>query len=336
MGQRQIISSVACGLGLAVLLLSTRHARGLDSSPHTVTFVAADKDVSLEVLDWGGPPGARALVFLSGLGDTAHVFDKFAPRLSDSYHVLGITRRGFGKSIAPAVVGPVAYSADRLGDDVIAVIDHLRLQRPILVGHSIAGEELSSIGSRHPEKIAGLVYLDAGYGYAFYDASRGDLYLDLFETRRKLESMQPGKGPNDTRPVIRDLLETTLPKLEKDLKAGDMFLGSLPAKMLSGSSTRMPAVSQAVVAGEQKFTGIKSPALAIFAIPHDMGFGRDSAAQARFDKEDEASSGPQAKAFASGVPQAKVVLLPHANHYVFRSNEADVLREIRAFVKSLS
>lgn len=70
MGQR---SSVACGLGLVVLLLSTREAKGLDSSPHAITFVAADKDIRLEALDWGGPPGARALVFLSGPGDTAHV-----------------------------------------------------------------------------------------------------------------------------------------------------------------------------------------------------------------------------------------------------------------------
>ena len=174
-----------------------------------------------------------------------------------------------------------------------------------------------------------------GYGYAFYNASRGDLYIDLFETRKKLELMQPGKGPNDTRPVIRDLLDAMLPKLEKDLKAEDVFLGSLPGKMFSGSSTRMPAASQAVIAGEQKFTGIKSPALAIFAIPHEMGFGRDSAAQARFDIEDEASSGAQAKAFGSGVPQARVVLIPHASRYIFRSNEADVLRQIRAFAKSV-
>jgi pimeloyl-ACP methyl ester carboxylesterase len=156
----------------------------------------------LEVLDWGGPRNVRALVFLSRLGDTAHVFDKFAPSFTHSYHVLGVTRCGFGKFSAPPVVNPATYSADRLGDDVIAVIDHLRLQRPILVGHSIAGEELRSIGSRNPEKVAGLVYLDAGYGYAFYGASRGDLYVDLFETRKKLELMQPGKGPNDTRPVI--------------------------------------------------------------------------------------------------------------------------------------
>ena len=39
---------------------------------------------------------------------------------------------------------------------------------------AIAGEELSSVGSRHPKRVAGLIYLDAGYGYAFYDSARGD------------------------------------------------------------------------------------------------------------------------------------------------------------------
>jgi pimeloyl-ACP methyl ester carboxylesterase len=42
---------------------------------------------------------------------------------------------------------------------VLAVIAALKLDRPIVAGHSIAGEELSSIGSRHSEKIAGLIYL---------------------------------------------------------------------------------------------------------------------------------------------------------------------------------
>jgi hypothetical protein len=38
----------------------------------------------------------------------------------------------------------------------------------------------------------------------------------------------------------------------------------------------------------------------------------------------------QAKAFERGVPSARVVRLTHANHYVFKSNEAGVLREMRA------
>lgn len=40
----------------------------------------------------------------------------------------------------------------------------------------------------------------------------------------------------------------------------------------------------------------------------------------------------QARAFENGVAGARVVRLANANHWVFQSNEADVLREIRGFV----
>ena len=48
-----------------------------DPSPHRASMVKVQGDVALEVLDWGGegPP----LVLLAGLGNTAHVFDEFAP-----------------------------------------------------------------------------------------------------------------------------------------------------------------------------------------------------------------------------------------------------------------
>jgi pimeloyl-ACP methyl ester carboxylesterase len=126
-----------------------------------VQFVAVDHDVRLEVLDWGGT--GRPLIFLAGLGNDAHVFDKFAPKFTANYHVYGITRRGFGASSKPAPANG-NYSADRLGDDVLAVMEVLKLDQPVLAGHSLAGEELSSIGSRHPERVAGLIYLEAGYG----------------------------------------------------------------------------------------------------------------------------------------------------------------------------
>jgi pimeloyl-ACP methyl ester carboxylesterase len=43
----------------------------------------------------------------------------------------------------------------------------------------------------------------------------------------------------------------------------------------------------------------------------------------------------QAKAFAKGVPTARVVTLPGAHHYVYLSSEVDVLREMRAFLTGL-
>lgn len=138
--------------------MAAKTAWSFDSSPHKVRFVTVEQGVKLEVLDWGGtgPP----VVFLAGGGDTAHVFDGFAPQFTTHHHVYGITRRGPGNSSHPP---PTVenYTADRLGEDVLAVIDALKLGKPVLVGHSIAGEELSSVCSRNPERVAGLIYLDA-------------------------------------------------------------------------------------------------------------------------------------------------------------------------------
>jgi non-heme chloroperoxidase len=69
-----------------------------------VRFVAVDEGVKLEVLDWGG--SGRPIVLLAGLGNTAHVFDRFADQLSGSYHIYGITRRGFGASSQPGSGSP--------------------------------------------------------------------------------------------------------------------------------------------------------------------------------------------------------------------------------------
>ena len=76
------------------------------------------------------------------------------------------------------------------------------------------------------------------------------------------------------------------------------------------------------------------------AIKRDLMSGpenraRYDAARAAADAKDEATTGVQAKAFESGVLSARVVRLPHANHYVFLSNEADVLREMNGFLANL-
>jgi non-heme chloroperoxidase len=296
-----------------------------DNSPHAKQFVAVDKNVKLEVLDWGG--SGRPLVLLTGLGNTAHIFDEFAPKLARDYHVYGITRRGYGASTAP----DSGYSADRLGDDVLAVIDALKLNRPVLAGHSIAGEELSSVGSRHPEKVAGLIYLDAGYPYAYYDRSRGDLLIDALELQRKLGQLLPG-GSQDPKGLVRELLES-LPQMEKDLKERQKELESGS----SAASGFMPAAPRAILAGQQKYTEIRAPALAIYAFPNDVPTRTldSSKASAAAEGKGPSLTERQAKAFETGVPTARVVRLAHANHYVFRSNEEDVLREMKAFIASL-
>ena len=132
----------------------------------------------------------------------------------------GITRRGYGTSSAPAPEKE-NYSANRLGDDVLAVFAALKLNRPVLVGHSIAGEELSSIGSRHPERVAGLIYLDAGYDYAYVPAGGNSLTFDLADLQKKLEqfSRRISRRAEQRQTRFRQLLQDTLPGFEKDLQA---------------------------------------------------------------------------------------------------------------------
>src|ERR1700735_1012705 len=197
------------------------------AAAHTVQFITVDNDVKLEVLDWGG--SGRPLVLLTGLGGGAHVYDKFAPKLIASYHVYGITRRGFGASSAPAT----GYTADRLGDDVLAVLDALKLNRPVLVGHSLGGEEMSSVGSRHPERVAGLIYLDC-YGYAYYDRLHGYLFVDAAELQKKLSLLQSGTGQQDPKLFVQGLLETSLPAFERDVRELQKDFQAQPAAMVAG------------------------------------------------------------------------------------------------------
>jgi non-heme chloroperoxidase len=79
-----------------ILLATLTLAQDTENPPPRIQFVEVQPGVRLEVVDWGGK--GRPVVLLAGLGDTAHVFDKFAPKLADAWHVYGITRRGFGAS----------------------------------------------------------------------------------------------------------------------------------------------------------------------------------------------------------------------------------------------
>ena len=302
---------------------------------HTTQFVTVDHDVKLEVLDWGG--SGRPIVLLAGLGDTAHVFSGFAAALTERYHVYGITRRGFGASSAPSS----GYSADRLGDDVLAVMEALKLTKPVLVGHSIGGEELSSVGSRYPDKVAGLVYLEAAYSYAYYDPARGDFNLDLFELADKIERLKPGSGLRDPRPLMQELV-SALGGFQRVLEEQLRDLDALAATGAGAQSSTAPGESQlpgvaaarAITAGERKYSRIPVPVLAIYALPHDMGAGNPRAAVA--EARDIASiTGPQARAFEIAIPSARVVRLAHASHYIFQSNQSDVIREMTAFIGAL-
>src|SRR5215216_5929825 len=114
-----------------------------DSSDHRMHMISVAPGVLLEVLDWGGagPP----VILLASFGNTAHVFDDFAPLLTRSHRVIGITRRGIGRSGAPQQ----GYTTERLAQDVVAVAETMNLARAVVIGHGSAGYELRWLGTHH-------------------------------------------------------------------------------------------------------------------------------------------------------------------------------------------
>jgi pimeloyl-ACP methyl ester carboxylesterase len=293
-----------------------------------------EKSVRLEVLDWGG--SGRLLVLLTGLGDNAHVFDDFAPKLTPDYHVMAITRRGYGASTITAS----GYDANRLGDDVLAVLDSLNLKGSVLVGHSIAGEELSSVGSRHPDRVAGLVYLDAAYSYAF-DNGKGTTMAELIELERTIPAPPP---PSESDLTNFSRLEDWFARVRGFRIPEAAMRQGRPPKIDGRPGERRPpaGIGEAVLDGTAKFSKIDVPVLALCAMPQvtrryllDSPTPDVRVATRAYDTLFNVAKEKQLKSFEEGIPHARVVRIANADHYIFITNEAEVLREMRAFLSKL-
>ncbi len=114
-------------------------------------------NVKLHYLDWGGK--GEALLFLTCLGGTAEDFETIAIPFTDKFHMLGLTRRGQGKSDKPES----GYDTSTLVEDIRAFLDKMKIGRVTLIGYSLAGNEMTEFAALYPRHVKKLVYLDAAY-----------------------------------------------------------------------------------------------------------------------------------------------------------------------------
>ena len=325
----------ACLLALLlpVPLLAQRQVAWVDPSPHTARLVQVERDTRIEVLDWGG--SGRTLVLLAQLGQTAHIYDAWAPRLARSYRVLGLTRRGHGESDMPP---DASMATERLGTDIVAVMDALKLQNPVLVGHGFAGEEMSWVGSRHPSRLAGLIYVDAAY-------DRTDIAAEAAIARRI-----PATG--QMRPD--DMASAT--SLARWMSAGLGF--SIPESEVRqiarfGPDGRVvgerliPATRQRALAGmvPVDYASIRVPAVALYAkrTVTDVSPGCRNpadepvrqACRELFDWTSRQLTRSQALVKTIGA-RTEIVELPGTSAFVFLAFEGDVFQAIDSFTGTLA
>ena len=339
--------AIARRRSLAVLFLlalatsaSAQQVEWADPSPHMTTFVTVQDEVRLEVLDWGG--SGRPLVLLAGLGDTAHVFDDFAPMLATRYRVLGVTRRAHGRSTASAA----GYTATRLAEDVVRVLEAAGVKKPVIVGHSFAGEELHVLGARYSAQIAGLVYVDA----AFNRAKGPEDYDAVARTLPATPRPEPADMASFT--ALRAFLTRTQGPAgpEAHLRAryvanpdGSVARPWLPDLPVRQAFTNEMQAMSAAYNPER----IRVPALAISAVPKSAGDlmrpwydSDDPVVRERVDtlyrlaRQRFARHAKWFAEFAEFADRGRASEISGA-HHLFLSNPRDVLEQIEAFMSSL-
>jgi non-heme chloroperoxidase len=310
-----------------------------DPSKHKVTFVTVDERVQLEVLDWGG--SGRAVVLLAGSGNTAHVFDEFAPKLTDCCHVYGITRRGFGRSSH----APTGYDDQRLADDALRVLDALYLDHPVLAGHSLAGDEMTTIGRQHSERISALVYLDA-------TADPGDRSMSDPEFVAALEKLPAAIRTPPTldfssfaayRESQRRAKIGVFP--ESELRQGFVERQNGSMGSYKGSTDDIIA---AIGRGQIKrdYSNIQVPLLVFVDYPPPLDdllrqFGyqpNNDAERAAIDAYAQLTAkriGKRLDQLKRRISGVRVVELRGAGHYVFLTRESEVLSEMHRFLRTL-
>jgi non-heme chloroperoxidase len=328
--------------GFCILTSSARNTIALetatwhDPSPHRIAFVTVDNSVELEVLDWGG--NGRAVVLLAGY-QTAHEYDDIAPKLTAFCHVYGITRRGFGASTRP----DVGYTAQRSAEDVLQVLKTLKLDHPVLAGHSFGGLDLLTIGAQHPALVAGLVFLDSGDDPTLPSSAYGVAEVDPKRLPASMTTPEP-QPDNSSFQAFRESQLKAHGVMEPEAELRQRYPVNLDGSI--GEDSTPQWVRDAIFAGIQKpgYSSVHVPVLAILAVPLplDEQFKKyqpkttdERAAMEQKYAVGEAFTRRTAQDLKAGGSNARIVTLPGASTYVFLSNENDTAREIRSFIAGL-
>lgn len=336
---------------LALFLPLAAAAQGAPAAPPTVpaarsplvpdlagarrAFVTAG-GARLQYLDFGGD--GEPVVLLAGLGNTAWIWSDFGPRLArEGFRVVALTRRAHGESEAPGG----GYGLDTLAADVVAFMDSLGFRRAHLVGHSLAGAELTRVASRHPDRVLRLVYVDAAYDRAA-------------QQRRDAAAEPPRLAPPMTsadrasvaaylayqRRARLDLARFWGPAVERDFRAS-LAVDSTGTVRWRHPLARYGEMIRGASLAAPEYPAVRAPALALYAtVPQAIlppGATEEQRAQlARYQRDYAAPWTAESVAqFRSGMKLGRVQDVAGV-HHLFLDRPEETLRAVRDFLRAAS
>jgi pimeloyl-ACP methyl ester carboxylesterase len=303
----------------------------MNVSNHRSDFVHVN-GIRLHYLDWGG--FGPTLIFLTGMGSSAYIFNKFAPRFTDKFRVLALTRRGHGDSDIPET----GYDADTLTEDIRQFMDRLNVERATLVGHSLAGVELTHFAATYPTRVEKLIYLDA------LDDRREEAKIIEQSPLRNIKIEREESAPHTVEEYIADI-KRDFPRfaeiwsdvwdeeISHNVKVNEA--GIVVEKMPASVETMM--VENLIKGYAPKKVDAKIPTLSIYAqkIPR-LSNAYTEEQKAAFDQFHRTVEQPFFRSliseFQNRFPHAKTVVIPDGHHYCFMAQEELVFGEMRKFL----
>jgi non-heme chloroperoxidase len=305
----------------------------MDTSPHKSDFVKVN-GIRLHYLDWGG--SGPALLFLAGVNTNPHIFDGLAPRFTDKFHTLALTRRGDGESDYPET----GYDLDTLTDDIRLFLDSLQIDRAILVQHTNEGIELPRFAARFPERVLKLVFLEPAYdrnapGFKaiiekwpdieFPKEPEFDNILDYLEYQRKTVG-----------PYAACWCEAKVTELSHQLT-----LNPEGKVVYKGTEAHWKAIKETrdSYTPDFDFVKITAPTLSIFPIRDNtyyiwpfMNEAQREQMVEYFETVQLAWTRHCIERFRRDIPHAKIVELPHSHTYFIITQEELVYNEMMKFL----
>jgi pimeloyl-ACP methyl ester carboxylesterase len=249
---------------------------------HTFTKVTGKTQFRGDDIAYTTVGKGRAVVLLHGFLGSGEIWRDLIPRLSRSYRVIAIDLPGHGESACYGYV----HSMELMAQSVKSVLDHLRLRRYVLVGHSMGGYVALAFAELYPENVRGLCLF---HSTAFADSDerkeereraialvRADRRVYTSSTIKSLFAAGNIKYMKEeiafaSQVALKTSRRGIVAALRgmKDRIARDVILGlvSYPVMMVIGAQDSMVSPEQLM----EQSTSLKKPS--VLLLEHDGHFG---------------------------------------------------------------
>ena len=251
---------------------------------------------------WRSGGNRPPMVMAHGSSDDGLCWTNLAKEIQDSYDIIMVDARGHGLSDPPTPSDP----ADVQVEDLAALIRALKLERPILMGHSMGSASVAQFAARYPDVPRAVILEDPALV-------------------RPATPATPATGA--TPPTVEQRQATILTRnnlSEQELVAGCMKnspkWGQSECEFWAPSKRRHHPGTAAIGTGSRPpmtelFVKITAPTLILKA---------DAQGDLRKQNEDVAAK----------LPKGKIVHIEGAGHNVRRENKTQTLEVLRAFLST--